>query len=124
MCLLMAAFVCAALGQEFEVVSVKPSQSVNTVSSTHSDQGRLTAENVSLRSLIVMAYGMKDYQVEGPEWLSTQRFDMAAKFPEALPKNREKYNAAVVLDMRSNSSTMAPVYYGNRVFVANLRVSF
>jgi uncharacterized protein (TIGR03435 family) len=50
---------------------------------------------------------MKDYQVEGPEWLSTQRFDMAAKFPEALPKNREKYNAAVVLDMRSNSFIFA-----------------
>ena len=55
----------------------------------------LTATNMSLRSLIVMAYGMKDYQVEGPDWLSSERFDIAAKFPEALPREREKYNAGL-----------------------------
>jgi len=42
-----------------------------------------------------MAYGMKDYQVEGPEWLSGERFDIAAKYPGEIPKNREEYNAAL-----------------------------
>jgi len=55
----------------------------------------LSANNVSLRSLIVMAYDVKDYQVEGPDWLRLERFDVAAKFPQALPKDREKYNAAL-----------------------------
>ncbi|HLW77443.1 MAG TPA: TIGR03435 family protein, partial [Bryobacteraceae bacterium] len=84
-----------ALGQEFEVVSVKPNNSGSNSSSTNSNRGRLRAENVSLRSLVVMAYGMKDYQVEAPDWLGDQRFDLAAKFPEELPANNEKYNAAL-----------------------------
>lgn len=92
---MMAAFACTALGQEFEVVSVKPNKSLDNGSHLHSDQGRLTAENVSLRSMIVTAYGMKDFQVEGPDWLSSARFDIAAKFPEALPNDREKYNAGL-----------------------------
>jgi len=92
-CMLMAAFAGTAPGQEFEVVSVKPNKSADNSSHTNSDQGRLTATNVSLRSLIVMAYGVKDYQVEGPDWLRSEHFDLAAKFPEALPRDREKYNA-------------------------------
>ena len=84
-----------ALAQEFEVVSVKPNNSGSNSSSTHSDRGRLIAENVTLRSLVVMAYGMKDYQVEAPDWLRDAHFDIAAKFPEALPNNGGKYNAAL-----------------------------
>jgi uncharacterized protein (TIGR03435 family) len=100
LCILTAAFACAALCQEFEVISVKPNKSASNGSDTNSDQGRLTATNLSLKSMIVMAYGMKDYQVEGPGWLSSERFDVAAKFPEELPKNRDKYNAALGAMMR------------------------
>ena len=41
--------------------------------------------------LILTAYGMKDYQLEGPDWLNSERFDIAAKFPEAI--SGEKYTA-------------------------------
>jgi uncharacterized protein (TIGR03435 family) len=99
--ILTAAFASAALGQEFEVVAVKPNKSLSGSSSMNTDQGRLTATNESLRSLIVMAYGMKDYQVEGPDWLSSERFDVAAKFPEALPKDRDKANAELQAMMQS-----------------------
>jgi len=92
---LCVAFACAALGQEFEVVSVKPNKSGSGSSHSHGDRGMLTASNLSLRSMIVRAYGVKDYQVEGPDWLSTERFDVMAKFPEALPQDREKYNEAL-----------------------------
>ena len=85
----------AGLSQEFEVVSVKPNKSGANSSSTTSDPGRLTATNVSLRSLIAMAYGLKNYQLEGPDWLADVKFDIAAKFPEALPNNREEYNKAL-----------------------------
>jgi uncharacterized protein (TIGR03435 family) len=44
--------------------------------------------------MIQDAYGIKDYQVEGPDWLSTEHFDVSAKFPEALPKDPEKSRAA------------------------------
>jgi uncharacterized protein (TIGR03435 family) len=94
-CLLMSCSACGALAQEFEVVSVKPDTSGANSSSTNTNQGRLTATNVSLRSLIVMAYGIRDYQLEGPDWLASERYDLAAKFPEALPKDRDKRNAAL-----------------------------
>src|SRR5436853_2341100 len=83
-----------ALGQEFEVVSVKPNRSGSTSSHSSSNRGLLTSTNVTLRSLIVMAYGLNDYQLEGPAWLASERFDVAAKFPEALPSDREKYRLA------------------------------
>ena len=92
----LCALLCtAALAQEFEVVSIKPSKAADNSSHTRSDQGRLTAGNLSLKQIVVMAYGVKDYQVEGPDWLATARFDIAAKFPEALPKDPAKYNAAL-----------------------------
>ena len=97
---LAAALAIAALCQEFEVAAVKPNKSLSGSSSVNTDKGRLTATNASLRSLIVMAYGMKDYQVEGPDWLSSERFDIAAKFPEALSKG-EKGNAELQAMMQS-----------------------
>jgi uncharacterized protein (TIGR03435 family) len=99
-CLLMAACACVALGQEFEVVAVKPNKSGSNGSSSHSDRGMLTSSNQTLRRMILLAYGMQDYQVEGPAWLGSERFDVAAKFPEALPQDREKYAAAMRNMMR------------------------
>jgi uncharacterized protein (TIGR03435 family) len=98
--ILLTALVSTAMGQEFEVVSVKPNKSASTGSHSHSDPGMLTENNVSLKSMIGLAYGLRDYQVEGPDWLNSERFDVAAKFPEALPKEREKYNAALSAMMR------------------------
>jgi len=35
--------------------------------------------NTGLKSIIAWAYAAKDFQVSGPEWLETQRFDIVAK---------------------------------------------
>jgi len=95
-------FLCAAFpapAQEFEVVSIKPNNSGSNSSHTRSDDGLFTAINLSLRQLIVQAYGMKDYQIEGPDWLADLRFDLSARFPEKLSfelkKDQEKYAAAI-----------------------------
>jgi uncharacterized protein (TIGR03435 family) len=98
--LLMAALASATLAQEFEVVSVKPNKSNSNGSHSHSDQGSLTGENLTLRSMILTAYQIKDYQLEAPDWLNSERFDLAAKFPEGLPRNREKYSAALAAMMQ------------------------
>ncbi len=95
LCISAALLASAASGQEFEAVSVRPNKSGSYDSYGRSDQGLLKDTNVTLRSLIVTAYAIKDYQLEGPDWLATKRFDVSAKFPEALPKDREKYNAAM-----------------------------
>jgi len=100
--LLLALVAPALLAQDaspsFEVVSIKLNTSASGRSESHSDRGRWTGVNLSLKSLIVRAYGLRDYQVEGPDWLGSQHFDISAKFPEALPsgpENREKYGAAI-----------------------------
>jgi uncharacterized protein (TIGR03435 family) len=86
--------VSLCLGQEFEVVSIKPNTSMSGSSRSSSDQVMLRGTNLSLRSLILTAYGIRTYQLEGPDWLESQRFDITGKFSEVLPKDREKANAA------------------------------
>ena len=39
----------------------------------------VTMRGASLKSAIAWAYGVKIFQVNGPDWLDTQRFDIAAK---------------------------------------------
>ena len=92
--LLFAVVACLATGQEFEAVSVKPNKSGINGSHMRSDRGLLTAENLTLRSLIVTAYGIKDYQLEGPDWLRAERYDVAARLPHELPEDRKQYRAA------------------------------
>ena len=86
--------ITACLGQEFEVVSIKPNKTLSGSSGSHTNQGMLRGTNLSLKSLIVSAYGIRRYQLEGPDWLDSERFDISAKFPENFPKGREKYAAA------------------------------
>jgi uncharacterized protein (TIGR03435 family) len=85
------AALCCAFGQStpgpaaFEVASVKPNKSGNGSSRFNSGHGRLTATNVSLKSCIYFAYGIKDYQISGPEWLSSERYDITAKAASGVP---------------------------------------
>jgi bla regulator protein blaR1 len=67
--------------QAFEVASVKPSRSGGGESNFDSRPGgRLTATNVSLRELIRLAFGVRDYQIaRAPGWIDTARYDIDAK---------------------------------------------
>jgi uncharacterized protein (TIGR03435 family) len=47
--------------------------------------GRYTATNVALRMLLRQAFDVQDFQiVGGPNWLSSDRFDIVAKPPEGM----------------------------------------
>lgn len=68
----------------FEVASVKrapPPPDRNFSSSMRVDPGRLFCRNVSLRKLIVNSYEVKDYQVNGPEWMDSELYDIDAAVP-------------------------------------------
>ena len=83
--------------QQFEVVSIKPNNSMSFDSSSRTDGSMLTGTNLSLRSLILRAYGIKDYQLEGPDWLGSEHFDISAKIPEEVSAqhgSREQRDAA------------------------------
>lgn len=47
------------------------------------DPGRIQYSNVTLRTLLTRAYGLKDYQVKGPDWLATLRYTLIATVPPA-----------------------------------------
>jgi uncharacterized protein (TIGR03435 family) len=84
--MLLSMIACAGHAQSpaFEVASIKPSRSLGGVSSMHPTRGRITMENVSLKKVILAAYGIpddRDYAISGPGWLGTERFDIDATFP-------------------------------------------
>src|ERR1051325_10982147 len=52
------------------------------------DPGRINYSNVSLRDLVRQAYGLKDYQISGPDWLNSVRFDVVATLPPNSTKEQ------------------------------------
>src|SRR5215472_17250527 len=75
----LAAYAQPATAPEFEVASVRPSKVGNNSSHFNSSDDRITATNVSLQDCIKFAYRVKDYQIIGPGWHQTERYDIAAK---------------------------------------------
>jgi len=45
------------------------------------DPGQITS-SIDLKNLLMTAYAVKNYQVNGPGWLDTERYDIVAKVPE------------------------------------------
>jgi uncharacterized protein (TIGR03435 family) len=45
------------------------------------DPGRINYPFITLKSLIMNAYDVKDYQVSGPPYLDSERFEVTAKMP-------------------------------------------
>ena len=72
---------CAQEPPAFEVASVKPNTTGGPGATWRNRIGRTEFENYSLRQLIQMAYGVKDYSFAGPSWLDSVRFDVVAKPP-------------------------------------------
>lgn len=72
----------------FDVASVKPDASETGVDRIDISKGNVIIQNVSLRRLINIAYGIPDsreYLLAAPDWLATERFDISAKFPLSTP---------------------------------------
>jgi len=63
----------------FEVASVKPSAPGSSGGGITPGPTGMTARNVTLLFCIRIAYDVQDYQVSGPNWVSTEQFDIVAK---------------------------------------------
>lgn len=95
-----AATYCALIlfGQEstapaFEVASVKPSAPAaaggKKGGSGAADTGLFSARGRTLKALILMAYGIQDFQLfGGPSWAAVDRFDIQAKPPETASREQ------------------------------------
>ena len=70
-----------AQSAEFEVASVKPSNSLEQGATIRTPfGGRFAAENISLQFLIRLAYHVTDRQITGgPGWIDSAKFDVLAK---------------------------------------------
>lgn len=75
----------AAAAPAFEVAAIKVNNSGGGNSSSNTNDGRFTASNVTLKSLIQYeAYGIPGPRIlGGPKWIDTTRFDVEAKMDEA-----------------------------------------
>ena len=75
-----------SLSPTFDVVSIKRNITGGRESMVAHPGGRLTATNLPLRSLIRATYQLQDDQIHGgPEWISTERFDIEAKAEADTP---------------------------------------
>src|SRR5579862_2460535 len=52
------------------------------------DGSRVDIGFMSLHRLILMAYRIKPYQLTGPEWMKSEKFDIVAKIPEGVRKDQ------------------------------------
>jgi uncharacterized protein (TIGR03435 family) len=77
---------------EFEVASIRPSAQPGVGGQVnvglHIDGAMVRCSYFSLREYITMAYNVKLHQVVGPEWLGSERFDIAAKIPQGSPRDQ------------------------------------
>jgi uncharacterized protein (TIGR03435 family) len=95
----------AAFGQApaaklaFDVASVRPSpppdmqkmmmdlQAGKKPESVHIDGSRAVFTYMSVKQLIAYAYKMRVYEVTGPDWMLTDRFDIVARMPDGASKD-------------------------------------
>ena len=76
---------------EFEVASIKPSDpSDNTKVNigVKIDGAQVHYTYFSLQEYLRLAYKVKYFQISGPEWLSSERFDIDAKLPAAANRDQ------------------------------------
>jgi uncharacterized protein (TIGR03435 family) len=99
-CLAWAAAVAPAQTKPtFEVASVKPTAVDLAKLAAAFQNGEMPrvgprvdgarAEYIymALKELIVLAYKVKPYQITGPDWIGSQRFDIMAKLPDGASKD-------------------------------------
>jgi len=72
------------LAQQFEVASIRPTappgpDRMNV--GVHVDGARVSCTSLNLKDYISAAYKLKIYQIEGPDYIGSERFDINAKLP-------------------------------------------
>jgi uncharacterized protein (TIGR03435 family) len=87
-CLLIAASTAFAQTKPaFEVASIRPSADqvtgVRMGFQATGSQVRVTA--MSIKDYVGIAYGTRPQQIEGPDWIGSQRFDVVATIPDGVP---------------------------------------
>src|SRR5215510_11822765 len=114
----------------FEVASIRPSidaprQAVAAAGRTDGSQFRIAG--LTIRDYISMGYAVKLYQISGPDWITTDRFDIAATLPEGSQPDQVPVMMQTLLEDRFELKTHRekkefPVY-ALRVASAGLKMA-
>jgi uncharacterized protein (TIGR03435 family) len=102
----------------FEVATIKPSAPMDQAKLLAAIQGggklpvganidshRAEYMYCDLKTLLTYAYGVKPYQITGPDWMSTERFDIVAKIPEGSTKDDAPKMLRTLLEDRFKLAT-------------------
>src|ERR1051326_6815271 len=89
-CVLVSALGFGQTRLEFEVASIRPApQQIQLVNvGLRIDGAQVRGTSLPLRDYIVLAYKLKPSQVTGPDWIISQRFDIAAKLPDGASQDQ------------------------------------
>lgn len=102
----------------FEVATIKPSPPMDVAKvaaalqaggkmpiGANVDSVRAEYRYLDLRTLMSYAYGVKPYQISGPDWMATTRFDIMAKLPEGSKKEDATKMLQTLLEDRFKLTT-------------------
>jgi uncharacterized protein (TIGR03435 family) len=87
----LASISLAVSGQSasFDVASVRiaaPSPGRGGHATASGD--RVSLENTTIKNVLARAYVVKGYQIDGPSWIMSERYDIVAKAPNNTPKEQ------------------------------------
>jgi|SRR6185312_691307 len=94
----LAAAASAQPRPAFEAASIRPSAPIDGSTmmamvrsgkmpmGAHISSTRAEYDYLDLRTLLTYAYGARPYQITGPDWMQTTRFDIVAKLPAGSTK--------------------------------------
>src|SRR5208283_2228918 len=112
-----AAAATAASSLTFDAASVRPSPAPDQATMlagliagrkpnwVRVDGSRATFNYESLNDLIAYAYKLQRYEISGPEWLVTDRFDIEARLPDGATKDDVPEMLRALLKERFNLAT-------------------
>ncbi len=85
---------CALQAQSFDAATIRPAAPEGPFSVVMrggpgtSEPGRFVVQNMPLRAIIVRAYDVADFRLDGPAWLGTERFNIEATVPAGATKEQ------------------------------------
>ena len=104
------AFAALALAQQqnpnvsFEAATVRPAAptfgGADSLPAAPESADQVSYNALSLRGLIATAYQVRKFQVDGPAWLDTEKFDVSGKLPAGARKEQSERMLRSLLEER------------------------
>jgi uncharacterized protein (TIGR03435 family) len=115
-----------AWSQSFEVATIKRSDMTAESGQMTRDPRIVALSHVSLQNLMAQAFLIRNFQISGPDWLDTDRFDIVAKLPDGATREqlpamlqsllKERFHLAVHQDKRTMTAyVLKPGKDGSKV---------